>query len=237
MDKDYTQYLFDKTCQDYNLIAEEFSRTREKPWPELQFLFDDFLTPGEKILDVGCGNGRFFEFCRAYRQAGKEKNLDYSGIDSSEKLIEIAKNSYPEAKFQVADVLSLPFPNNYFDKVYSIAVLHHMPSEYFRLQCLKEAKKALKPEGLLIVTCWKFHQPKELFFILKFTILKLLGLSKLDFGDILEPWGKKIKRYYHCFSEKELVSLVREAGFKIKDAGLLKNEKGNRQNIYLIAQK
>lgn len=230
MDKDYAEYLLKKTIQDYNLIAKDFARTREKPWPEIKFLFDDYLIPGERVLDLGCGNGRFFEFFRG-------KNIDYFGVDSSESLIAIAKNKYPEARFQVVDALNLPFPNDYFDKVYSIAVLHHIPSDELRSQFLREAKRVLKPGGFFIITCWKFYRPKELFLIFKFTILKILGLSRLDFGDIFEPWGKKIKRYYHCFSKKELMALAKKAGFKIRNVGIVKNERGNRQNIYFIAEK
>jgi len=87
------------------------------------------------------------------------------------------------------------------------------------------------------LTCWKFHQFKEVLLIFKFTILRLLGLSKLDFGDIFEPWGKKIQRYYHCFSQRELVKLVKMSGFQIKEKGVIRNKKGNRQNIYLIVEK
>jgi len=203
MEKDYAEYLLKKTKEDYNLIAEDFSRTREEIWPEMRFLFDDYLMAGEKVLDLGCGNGRWFELF-------KEKKVDYVGVDFSEKLIEIAKKNYPQAKFQMTDVLNLPFPNNYFDKIYSIAVLHHIPSEEFRLKSLKEAKRVLKPEGLLILTVWRFHEPKELYLILKYTILKLIRRSKLDRKDIFEPWGKKIKRYYHCFSKRELINLIKK---------------------------
>ena len=230
MDKKYAQYLLEKTRQDYNLIAEEFSSKRQEPWLELKFLFDDYLMPGEKVLDLGCGNGRFFEFC-------KDKNIDYFGVDSSEKLIEIAKAKYPQAKFQTADAFNLLFPNNYFDKVYSIAVFHHIPSRELRLQFLKEVKRVLRPDGFLILTVWKFFRPKTRLLLFRFTILKLLGLSKLDFGDVFEPWGKKIKRYYHCFSAEELMDLVKRAGLAVKRTGFVKNQKGNRQNIYLIAQK
>ena len=230
MDRDYAKYLLNKTIKDYNLIAEDFARTRQKPWPEFKFLFDDYLYPGERILDLGCGNGRLFEII-------KDKKIDYIGVDSSEKLIKIAENNYPGAKFQVADALNLPFPDNYFDKVYSIAVLHHIPSQEFRLQFLKEIKRVMKPKGLLILTVWKFHRVKELFLIFKFAILKLLSLSELDFGDIFKTWGKKIKRYYHCFSRKELINLVKKVDFKIKESNIVQNKKGNRQNIYLIAKK
>ena len=230
MDKKYAEYLLEKTKKDYDLIAEEFSRTREKPWEEIKFLFNDYLIFGEKVLDLGCGNGRYFP-------SFKEKRINYFGIDFSEKLIEIAKNKYPEGNFQVGDALNLPFPENFFDKVYSIATLHHIPSKEFRLQFLKEIKRILKPEGLLILTVWRFHQLKETYLLFKYTILKLFRKTKLDWKDIFEFWGKKIERYYHWFSENELKNLVKEANFKIEKIEFVKNKRGNRQNIYLIARK
>jgi tRNA (uracil-5-)-methyltransferase TRM9 len=230
MDSKYAKYLLKKTREDYNLIAEEFSRTRQEGWEEMKFLFTDFLIPGEKVLDLGCGNGRWFTFFQEYK-------TDYIGVDSSKKIIKIAKKRYPKTRFQVANALDLPFPNSFFDKIYSIAVLHQIPSQDLRLQFLKEAKRVLKPEGLLILTVWKLHQKKELYLLLKYTILKLIGKSKIDFKDIFKPWGKKVQRYYHCFSKRELESLIKKVNFKVKEIGLVKNKKGNRQNIYLVAQK
>lgn len=230
MDKEYAKYLLGKTKKDYDLIAEDFSRTRDYPWPEIRFLFDDYVEVGNRILDLGCGNGRYHQFF-------KDKKIEYTGIDYSEKLIEIAKNKYPEAEFQVADAFNLPFPDNFFDRIFSIAVLHHIPSLELRQQFLKEAKRVLKPEGKFILTVWKFHRPKEILLIFKFSVLSFLRLSKLDVRDILEPWGKKIKRYYHCFGKKEIKNLIKEANFKINNMGVVKNERGNRRNIYLVAEK
>ena len=228
MDKDYAKYLLDKTKNDYNLIAEDFSRTRAKPWEETRFLFDDYLTAGEKVLDLGCGNGRYYEFF---------KDVQYFGIDNSDKLIKIAKEKYPKANFRIGDSLNLPFPDNYFNKIYSMAVFHHIPSKEFRLQFLKEAKRTLRPNGRLILTAWKFRNKKERFLSLKYTILKIIGKNKMDFKDVLESWADKTKRYYHLFSKRELSSLARKAGFKIEKIGVIKNKTGHRQNIYLVAQK
>ena len=229
MEKEYALYLLKKTKEDYNLIADDFSRTRSSIWPETKFLFDKYLIPGEKILDLGCGNGRYFECL-------KEKKTEYFGVDNSEGLIKIAKSRYPQADFQTSDALNLPFPADFFDKLVGIAVFHHIPSEEFRIRFLKEAKRVLKPGGILILTVWNFREAKEFFLYFKFIILKLLG-SKLDLGDFLEPWGKKALRYYHYFSKKELIRLTEKAELKVREIGIVKNEKGNRRNTYLVAEK
>ena len=229
MKKKYAEDLLKKTKQDYDKIAQEFSATRWRIWEETEFLFNDYVMPGDKVLDLGCGNGRFFEFL-------KDKDVNYIGVDFSEKLIEFAKKKYPKIKFQVADALNLPFPNNYFDKIYSIAVLHHIPSEEFRVQFLKEARRILKPNGFLILTVWKPESKKNLNVFFKDTALKLTG--KLEKGDTFRPWSNKdAERYFHYFSEKELTDLAGRAMFEIIKQGVTTNERGNRKNIYLIAKK
>jgi tRNA (uracil-5-)-methyltransferase TRM9 len=229
MDLDFAKSILEKTKENYNLIAKEFSATRREIWEELKFLFKD-LKEGEKVLDLGCGNGRWYKVF-------KEKKVDYFGLDNSEKLIEIAKENFPDAKFFVGDALSLPFQDDFFDKVYSIALLHHIPSEDFRIKVLKEAKRVLKPGGILILTCWRIHRLREILALLKYTLLKIIGRSKLDFKDFFVPWGKKMLRYYHFFTQRELENLVKKVGFEILESGVVKNKRGNRQNYYIISQK
>jgi len=231
MDEKYAKYLLEKTPQDYNTIAEHFSKTRNFVWEELKSL-SQYSFAGERVLDLGCGNGRLLEIF-------KDISVDYIGVDSSEKLIEIAKRKYPKAKFQKADALNLPFPANYFDKIYSIAVFHHIPSVKFRLRFLREAKRVLKPEGLLILAVWNLWQQKFLKYHLKFFFLKLIKKSKLDFKDIFYPWKSPeskimIRRYIHCFKRGELKKLVQRSGFRIKEIGFLGQGK---RNTYLIAEK
>ena len=100
MEKEYAEYLLVKTRKDYNLIADDFSRTRDETWDEMFFLFENYLKPGDKVLDLGCGNGRWFKLFKTY-------NIDYIGVDSSVKLIDIAQKNNPEAKFQIEEGLEL----------------------------------------------------------------------------------------------------------------------------------
>lgn len=235
MEKEYAEYLLNKTKEDYNLIAEEFSRTREEIWPEIKFLFDDYLVEGERVLDLGCGNGRFYQFF-------SDKNVDYIGVDNSERLIEIAKKRYPWGKFQVADALNLPFPDNFFDKILSIAILHHIPSSEYRIKFLNEIKRVLKPGGTLMLTVWYLWQKKTAWeFLLKNIFLKLVGESKLDFSDVFIPWknskGKILtQRYFHCFTKKELQNLAKNVGLKVRKIDLLRRSAGH-YNLLLMAEK
>lgn len=248
MDKVFARYLLEKTKKDYNLIAGEYSETRHFTW-DVESLAQ-YAIPGEKILDLGCGNGRLLEVL-------KDKNIDYIGLDNSEKLIEIAKRNYlhppkfsvfvknevvsnegkiwrARAKFQVSDALDLPFSDNFFDKVFSTRVLPHIPSKEFQLQFLKGAKRVLKPGGLLILTAWYVYGlsiKRNFLLMLKNAFLKIVGKSELDFGDALIPWNRKVMRYYHFFTKRELQNLAEESGFKIKKIWTTPFD------IYLIAEK
>lgn len=231
MDRKYAQYLLRKTKQDYNKIAEEFSSKRRFMWRDLKPLLD-YTTLGDRVLDLGCGNGRLF-------QALKDKHIEYLGVDNSEKLIEIARSKYAAlgAKFQLADALNLSLLDNSFDKIYSIAVLHHIPSKEFRLQFLKEAKRVLKPNGLLILTVWKLVQKKSIKLALKYAVLKILGSSKLDFNDVLVPWAKTCQRYLHQFTKRRLKKLIEKANFKIEKIGTLLRPERKDTNIFVVARK
>jgi len=238
MEREYAEYLLKKTQEDYNLIAEDFSNTRSFVPQEIQEWILKFILPGDKILDLGCGNGRFFEVF-------KNIEIDYFGVDISEKLIEIAKSKYSQGKFIVSPALNLPFPEDFFDKVINFAVFHHIPSEEFRLQFLKEIKRVLKPKGLLVLTIWNLN-PLEMILIgkrervlsfFKSSILKILGKSKLDFKDFFIPWRDVCQRYVHYFSRNELEKLAKKSDFKIKEIGISKSQKTKESNIYLIAEK
>ncbi len=230
MRKDFALHILDKVRDDYNTIAQDFSRTRQNPWAETEILFAENIKKNDKVLDLGCGNGRYMDFI-------KKNEGQYYGVDNSEELIKIAKQKYPQENFQVGDALVLPFENNFFDKIYSIAVLHHIPSKDFRLEFLQEAKRVLMPNSFLILTVWKFKRWQERLLLLKYNILRVLGKSKLEKNDLFLLWQNKIPRYYHFFSEAELKNLAKEAGFEILKSGIIQNEKCNRQNLYIVVKK
>jgi SAM-dependent methyltransferase len=59
---------------------------------------------GISVLDVGCGLGDLYGFFKAEGTLHRNR-ITYSGCDISPKLIEAARKKYPDAKFEVKDVL------------------------------------------------------------------------------------------------------------------------------------
>jgi len=87
---------------------------------ERHFLYPA-LKCAESVLDVGCAAGGSFDFCREAKF-----NIDYTGIDISKKLINIANEIHPEGLFFVYDGHEITFKENKFDLVFSLGVLHHL---------------------------------------------------------------------------------------------------------------
>jgi tRNA (uracil-5-)-methyltransferase TRM9 len=235
MNKDYANYLLKKTKDDYNRIADKFSSTRSYLPADILAL-KKYANSGDKILDLGCGNGRLSELFK------KEDNCNYFGTDFSKELIAIARKKYKNEKFYLANALKLPFLSDQFDMVYCLSVFHHIPSSEYRIIFLKEIMRVLKPNGKVVLTVWNLKGKKNVNVkIVKNSLLGFFGLSKLDKGDIFLSFkteGKTVERYIHCFTPEELEKIFAKAGFKICEIGILKRgKKVENENILIVGQK
>lgn len=202
-----------KVKRTYEEIAEDFAKTRNEAWPEFG-KFQKHVKSHFKVLDLGCGNGRLFEFLRP---------IDYTGIDSSENLLKEAKKRYPDVSFVNGDMLEIPLKDNEFDMVFCIAALHHIPSKNLRKKAVSEIKRVLKKDGILILTIWNLFQKKYIKYLFKSFVIWLLTLGKYDWNDTFIPWGKdKIPRYYHAFTKKELLKLLKK-DFEIQKLDVFNN--------------
>jgi 2-polyprenyl-3-methyl-5-hydroxy-6-metoxy-1,4-benzoquinol methylase len=224
--KEKTRKKLEKIVKNsYSQTAEEFSLSREKEiWPKLKEMAD-IVENNTKILDLGCGNGRLLK-------AFEGKKIDYLGCDQEKKLISIAQKNWPNNKFIVSSLEQIP--NESFDYIFIIAVIHHIPSREKRLEVFKNLIKHLKPKGKIIVSVWNLRKTRPKL-ILK-TYFKHLFKESLEFGDVLFPWKKNkgqelVTRYYHAFSKRGLKNLAKKTGYKIE-----KIEEG-KFNIWLIISK
>jgi len=215
----------------YDLLADDFAQSRANVWEDFKSL-GEYFREGDQVLDLGCGNGRFFDLV-----CGQGKTARYFGVDNSARLIELAKQKYPQGQFLVNDGLELPFGDNFFDKVLCIAVLHHLPGYDLRREFLRQAQRVLKKDGVLVLTTAFLSLGSRRWLpILKYSWLKIIGRSRLDWGDFYEPWSDKGVRYYHNFSAKEMRELLEDVGFKIENIGFLTRKSGEK-NIVVVARK
>lgn len=98
-------------------------------YPSEKIFLPRVLFPGAKVLDVGCASGGFFNVMRSF-----EPHIDYTGVDLSEKAVELAQERYPEARFIVTEGFSLPFEDDTFDIVHCTSVFNNEPKYQVMLE-------------------------------------------------------------------------------------------------------
>ena len=174
----------------WDALAESWSHHRNKPIKEVVMFLENAKDP---ILDLGSGTGRNFV-------SGRE----YIALDISENMIKHAKNVARRKQINisslVADATALPFPDNYFDTVVCVAVLHCIENK--RQKALEEMRRIMKKGGRALIIVWNRRQPKFLFYK----------------QQVYEPWttsAHTYQRYYHLYTKKELENSLESAGFRI----------------------
>ncbi|MFA5962177.1 MAG: class I SAM-dependent methyltransferase [Parcubacteria group bacterium] len=235
MQQEIINKILNETESGYDQMAEKFSHTRKNFWCDLAFIAD-YVEDGDKILDYGCGNGRLLEIL-------KDKKIEYVGVDVSQKLIDLAKVKYPEHKAsfsKISSLASLAFPDNYFNRIISVAVFHHFPEKYAR-EMARELFRITKPGGTIVITAWNLWQKKRRKNIFNFSsllgkIFQIGAYRGFGFGDILVPFqdneGGVFKRYHRVYTKSSLVEIFQSAGFEIEKCFL-----ASGKNIVLIARK
>ncbi len=229
MNKDKQNEILKIVRNNYEEIAESFDETREKPiWPPLLEMLKE-VKRGERVLDVGCGNGRILK-------ALSEQGAEYVGVDQSQRLVDICRQKYPRSKFERLDIANLGGLSDYdFNWVFCVAVLHHLPGFDMRLNALRQLRNKIDDDGKVVITVWNmWSETKFRKMIWKFFFLKLLKRNPMDFGDVLFDWKRgpaTSKRYYHAFRRHELKKLAKKAGFKIEKMFR------DRFNYYLVLTK
>ncbi|MBN2005638.1 MAG: class I SAM-dependent methyltransferase [Anaerolineae bacterium] len=217
----------------YNTFASSFTASRGEVEPGLAFLFEG-VTPGQRILDLGCGQGRVAQML--------PRGCIYVGMDFSEEMVALARQrpgpENGEAHFIVGDLLAPGWQaaiSGVYDWIVLRAVLHHIPGATNRQRIVREAAGLLAPEGKLILANWQFLEIRRL----RERILPwdtTLGLSpeQLDAGDYLLDWRRDGYglRYLHLVDEAETLSLSQMAGMSIEK---LFHADGHGNNLTLYA--
>ncbi|MCR4326897.1 MAG: class I SAM-dependent methyltransferase [Candidatus Roizmanbacteria bacterium] len=148
---------------DNTLFTEERQRTK-KQYEQYFFYLDSrehraFLRTiathitGEKILDLGCGTAGLFEELLITRK--KSEQLTLIGIEQSEVIAQKARDkSIPHTTIINAPVCSFDFPQESFDSIIMVSILHELVSSHklpIIAQLFACLWQALKPGGKLII--------------------------------------------------------------------------------------
>ena len=106
-----------------------------------------------KILDVGCGKGfLLYDFIKVIPDA------EIFGIDISKYAINNSKKEIRK-HLQVGNAIKLPWPDNYFDFVYSINTFHNL-SNYDLDQALREFERVGKNNKYICVESYRTEEEK-----------------------------------------------------------------------------
>lgn len=178
--------------------------------PEHQAEFDQYFDLVDvdrlrnlRICDLGCGNGRWSRFL-----AGACRELvlvDFSdGIFVARRTLRDA----PNCLFFMADLRTMPFRLRFADFVFSIGVLHHLPTP-----CLDEVRalKQWAPECLVYLYYaldnrpWYFRMLLPIVTIIRLQLARIRGarlrkriasigavvlyLPLIYLGEVLQPFG------------------------------------------------
>jgi SAM-dependent methyltransferase len=162
------------------------------------------------ICDMGCGPGQIARYLH-------RKGVKTLGVDLSPNMVAEAQRLNPEIHFHQGDMLSLPDEDNSWSGIAAFYCIIHIPREQV-VDALREMKRVLKPNGLLLVT---FHIGQE--------------IKHLD-----EWWEKPVSLDFAFYLPSEMEGWLKEAGFELVET-LIREPNPEvevaTQRAYLFARK
>lgn len=222
-------YLNQLNQRFYKTVGASFDATRTAPWAGWDQLLPTLqnLPQSARVLDVGCGNGRFGLFLDA-----GEFSINYVGIDTNAYLLKRAHANLPKASHIQADILyPLPLaPTPSYHLIVLFGVMHHIPGFDNRRSLIQRLMQYLAPKGYLILTWWAFYEnPRFRDRIVAWD--QVDDSLELEPDDYLLDWrrGDSALRYCHYVSPQESQQLL--AGFSV--IGTFDADTNNR---YVILQ-
>jgi 2-polyprenyl-6-hydroxyphenyl methylase/3-demethylubiquinone-9 3-methyltransferase len=147
------------------------------------------LSPGDAVLDLGCGAGIFTRWIQ-------EAGFQATGVDVAENALERArKNAAPQCQFLLMGPDGkIPGADEQYHAVWSTEVIEHVLDVS---QFLREIHRVLRPKGLVILTT-PYHG-----------LLKNLLIVLRKFDGHFDPEGPHIR----FFDKRGLDRCLRKAGF------------------------
>lgn len=134
---------FDVAAESYGRFMGRFSEPLSDSFVELAG-----LSPGQRVLDVGCGPGALT--ARLVDRLGPDAVV---GIDPSTPFVEAARARFPGVDIRRAFAESLPFDDDTFDAALAQLVVHFMDDP---VAGLREMGRVTRPGGVVAACVWDY---------------------------------------------------------------------------------
>ena len=157
MTSSQVQTIFNRIAPVYDQLNDWLSLGQHRIWKQMAVKWSQ-AKPGDNCIDLCCGSGDLA--LRLARQVGSVGHV--YGVDFSSELLAIAHSRsqqqypHPPISWVEADVLDLPFEDNYFDAAtmgYGLRNVTDIP------RSLKELHRVLKNSAKAAIL--DFHRPKN----------------------------------------------------------------------------
>ncbi|MBL7199903.1 MAG: methyltransferase domain-containing protein [Anaerolineae bacterium] len=170
-------------------------------WDEYPRVFARHLRGNALVLEAGCGLGKYLVHLQ-------RKGHRVVGVDLDQGALVRAHQYDNSLTLSAADVGCLPFPDAVFDAYVSLGVIEHFEAGFSTI--LDEARRILKPQGLIFVSVPYLH------------LLRRLGLPRPSDGlyrragsALLDANGPYCTFYQYVFTKEEMVQAIGDAGFVV----------------------
>ena len=111
------------------------------------------IHPNASILDVGCGKGFMLHDFKLLMPEVEIKGIDISNYAHLNSLEDIRPH------IEVGDAKCLPFPDNSFDFVIGINVVHNLPLAEC-IKAIKEIDRVSRKNKFIVVDAWRTEEER-----------------------------------------------------------------------------
>lgn len=181
-------------------LADDYKNNSGLQWDWAVESIEHFsFNPNDKILDVGCGDGKITALI-----AKQIQNGFVVGIDISEKMVMKASSLFSQQKnlsFIIGNAIEIPFREQ-FDKIVSFCTLHWILQQE---QALNSMKDSLKPDGIMLLVL-PGKAPNN-----------IAGISeKLVSSEKWSAYFPSFKQERIYYTKNEYAALLAKSGLKIQ---------------------
>lgn len=214
MDRDTVRRLNALNRQFYKKIAPDFHETRGAPWPGWVRLLPTIQDHKStlRVLDVGCGNGRF----GAFLAESLAIPVDYHGLDNNPQLLEYARNllagKVNTLTLTEQDIVEKLDVAREYDLVVLFGIIHHVPGYQNRQDLLAKLAGRVAPGGWLVFAAWRFYEHERF----RRRIIPWDDDWNVEKHDYLYDWqrGTSATRYVHYVDDDEHEQLIEATGLQ-----------------------